>query len=81
MKLTPREKDKLMIYMAGIVARDRKERGLKLNYPEAIALIERAAAGGDADATVLRQGDRGDADDLRAAEPCLQVSPRVLDLG
>jgi len=39
MKLTPREKDKLMIYMAGVVARDRKERGLKLNYPEAVALI------------------------------------------
>jgi urease subunit gamma len=39
MNLTPREKDKLMIYMAAIVAKDRKERGLKLNYPEAIALI------------------------------------------
>jgi urease gamma subunit len=39
MNLTPREKDKLMIYMAAMVARDRKARGLKLNYPEAIALI------------------------------------------
>ncbi len=46
MKLTPREKDKLMIYMAGIVARDRKERGLKLNYPEAIALITSAVLEG-----------------------------------
>ena len=39
MKLTPREKDKLMISMAAYVARKRLERGLKLNYPEAIALI------------------------------------------
>ncbi|HVU10326.1 MAG TPA: urease subunit gamma [Phototrophicaceae bacterium] len=39
MDLTPREKDKLLIYMAALVARDRKARGLKLNYPEAIALI------------------------------------------
>jgi urease gamma subunit len=39
MNLTPREKDKLLIYMAAMVARDRKARGLKLNHPEAIALI------------------------------------------
>ncbi len=39
MNLTPREKDKLMIYVAAMVARDRRARGLKLNYPETIALI------------------------------------------
>ena len=39
MNLTPREKDKLLIAMAAIVARRRLERGVKLNYPEAIALI------------------------------------------
>ena len=39
MKLTPREKDKLMISMAAIVARKRLDRGIKINYPEAIALI------------------------------------------
>ena len=39
MKLSPREKDKLLISMAATVARNRKERGVKLNYPEAIALI------------------------------------------
>ncbi len=39
MHLTPREKDKLLIAMAAMVARRRLERGLKLNYPEAIALI------------------------------------------
>lgn len=39
MKLTPREKDKLLIAMAAMVARKRLERGVKLNYPETIALI------------------------------------------
>jgi urease subunit gamma len=39
MLLTPREKDKLLIAMAAIVARRRLERGLKLNHPEAVALI------------------------------------------
>ncbi len=39
MNLTPREKDKLLISMAAMVARRRRERNVKLNYPEAIALI------------------------------------------
>ena len=39
MHLTPREIDKLLIFMAAEVARRRRERGLKLNYPEAMALI------------------------------------------
>ena len=39
MDLTPREKDKLLVAMAAVVARRRLERGVKLNYPEAIALI------------------------------------------
>ena len=39
MQLTPREKDKLLVSMAAIVARRRLERGVKLNHPEAIALI------------------------------------------
>ena len=39
MNLTPREKDKLLIAMAAIVARKRLERGVKLNHPEAIALL------------------------------------------
>jgi urease subunit gamma len=37
--LTPREKDKLLVAMAAIVARRRLERGLKLNHPEAVALV------------------------------------------
>jgi len=39
MNLTPREKDKLLVSMAAMVARQRLERGVKLNHPEAIALI------------------------------------------
>ncbi len=38
MDLTPREKDKLQIFTAGLVAERRKARGLRLNYPEAVAL-------------------------------------------
>jgi urease subunit gamma len=39
MQLTPREKDKLLIAMAAMIARRRLERGVKLNHPEAVALI------------------------------------------
>ena len=39
MHLTPREQEKLMVFVAAEVARKRRARGLKLNYPEAIALI------------------------------------------
>jgi urease subunit gamma len=39
MNLTPREKDKLMIALAALVARGRLARGIKLNYPESVALI------------------------------------------
>lgn len=39
MRLSPREKDKLMLSVAAMVARRRLERGVKLNYPEAVALI------------------------------------------
>lgn len=39
MRLTPKEQEKLMLHMAGELAKQRKERGLKLNYPEAVALI------------------------------------------
>jgi urease subunit gamma len=39
MNLTPREKDKLLVALAAIIARKRLERGVKLNYPEAVALI------------------------------------------
>ena len=42
MKLTPREKDKLLIFTAALLAERRRARGLKLNYPEAVAFITAA---------------------------------------
>ena len=42
MELTPREKDKLLIFTAALLAERRRDKGLKLNYPEAIALISAA---------------------------------------
>ncbi len=49
MELTPREKDKLMLFTAGLVAERRLGRGLKLNYPEAVALISCAILEGARD--------------------------------
>ena len=62
MKLTPREKDKLLLAMAAMVARNRLERGVKLNHPEAIALIadfivERARDGRSV-AQLMQEGAR-----------------------
>lgn len=60
MNLTPREKDKLLIAMAAIVARRRLERGVKLNHPEAIALISdfvvEGARDGKSVADLMRDG-------------------------
>lgn len=49
MELTPREKDKLLTFTAGLVAERRKQRGLKLNYPEAVAYISAAILEGARD--------------------------------
>ncbi|WP_022978693.1 urease subunit gamma [Nevskia ramosa] len=49
MELSPREKDKLLIFTAGLVAERRKARGVKLNYPEAIAYISAAILEGARD--------------------------------
>ncbi len=49
MQLTPREKDKLLVAMAAEVARKRRARGVKLNHPEAIALITEAVVEGARD--------------------------------
>ena len=55
MNLTPREKDKLLIAMAAMVARRRCERGVKLNYPEAIALISDFVVEGARDGKTVAQ--------------------------
>jgi urease subunit gamma len=49
MDLTPREKDKLLLFTAALVAERRRARGLKLNYPEAVALISAAVMEGARD--------------------------------
>ena len=55
MNLTPREKDKLLISVAAMVARRRLERGVKLNYPEAIALISDFVVEGARDGATVAQ--------------------------
>jgi urease subunit gamma len=68
LELTPREKDKLLLFTAALVAERRKARGLKLNYPEAVALISAAILEGARDGrsvaelmsfgtTILARGD------------------------
>jgi urease subunit gamma len=49
MHLTPREKDKLLLFVAAELARQRRERGVKLNYPESVALISAAIMEGARD--------------------------------
>ncbi len=60
MRLTPREKDKLLISLAAMVARNRLQRGVKLNHPEAIALISdfvvEGARDGKSVATLMAEG-------------------------
>ncbi len=55
MQLTPREKDKLLIFTAGLLAERRKERGLKLNHPEAIAFISAAIMEGARDGKTVAE--------------------------
>ena len=68
MELTPREKDKLLIFTAALLAERRRARGLKLNYPEAVAFITAAILEGARDgrsvqdlmgygATILKRAD------------------------
>jgi urease subunit gamma len=55
MQLTPREKDKLLIFTAGLLAERRKARGLKLNHPEAIAFISAAILEGARDGRTVAE--------------------------
>ncbi len=55
MDLTPREKDKLLIFTAALVAERRRARGLKLNYPETVALITAAILEGARDGQSVAQ--------------------------
>ena len=55
MELSPREKDKLLLFTAALLAERRKARGLKLNYPEAIALISAAVLEGARDGRTVAE--------------------------
>lgn len=55
MELTPREKDKLLIFTASLLAERRRARGLKLNYPETVALISAAVMEGARDGKTVAQ--------------------------
>ncbi len=55
MELTPREKDKLLIFTAALLAERRRARGLKLNYPEAVALLSAAIMEGARDGKSVAQ--------------------------
>lgn len=55
MELTPREKDKLLIFTASLLAERRRDRGLKLNYPEAVAFISAAVMEGARDGKTVAQ--------------------------
>jgi len=55
MELTPREKDKLLVFTAALVAERRKARGLKLNYPESVAFISAAIMEGARDGRTVAE--------------------------
>src|SRR2546430_12293753 len=88
MNLTPREKDKLLISMAAMVARRRLERGVKLNHPEAVALITDFIVEGARDGKTVAQLMEAGAHGLARQEgvernpqmiPGLQVEAAVSD--
>jgi urease subunit gamma len=77
MNLSPREKDKLLISMAAMVARNRLLRGVKLNHPEAIALITdfvvEGARDGKAVADLMEEGAH-----VVTAEQCMAGVPEMI---
>lgn len=77
MNLTPREKDKLLVSVAAMVARGRLERGVKLNYPEAIALITDYVVEGARDGRSVADLMEAGATVVRA-EQCMDGIPEMI---
>ena len=77
MQLTPREKDKLLIAMAAMVARGRLARGVKLNHPEAIALITDYVVEGARDGLSVADLMQGGAHVIKA-EQCMEGVPEMI---
>lgn len=77
MNLTPREKDKLLIAMAAQVARNRLARGVKLNHPEAIALITDAVVEGARDGRSVAEMMEAGAQVI-ARDDCMEGVPEMI---
>ena len=80
MNLTPREKDKLLIAMAAEVARKRLKRGVKLNHPEAVALISDAVVEGARDGKTVAQLMQLGAKILKASQVMDGVAEMIHDV-
>ncbi len=77
MNLTPREKDKLLVAMAAIVARNRMARGIRLNHPEAVAIITDAVVEGARDGRSVADLMSYGAEILRAKD-CMDGVPAMI---
>jgi urease subunit gamma len=80
LNLTPREKDKLLIAMAANVARRRLDRGVKLNYPEAVALISDFVVEGARDGRTVSELMRDGAKVVKAAQVMEGVASMIHDV-
>jgi urease gamma subunit len=80
MNLTPREKDKLLIAMAAMVARRRLDRGVKLNHPEAVALITDFILEGARDGMSVAQLMQAGAHVLSRAQVMDGIAEMILDI-
>jgi len=80
MHLTPREKDKLLIAMAASVARRRLERGVKLNHPEAVALISDFVVEGARDGRSVADLMEAGASVLTRAQVMEGIAEMILDV-
>ncbi len=80
MNLTPREKDKLLIAMAAMVARRRLERGVRLNYPEAVALISDFVVEGARDGRTVAELMQGGAAVVTRAQVMEGVAEMIHDV-
>ncbi|MFC0813471.1 urease subunit gamma [Paracoccus panacisoli] len=78
MNLNPREKDKLLVAMAAMVARNRLARGVRLNHPEAIALIADFVVEGARDGRSVAELMEAGAQVVRA-EDCMEGIPAMIE--
>jgi len=78
--LTPREKDKLLVAMAAVVARRRLERGVKLNHPEAVALITDYVVEGARDGRSVAELMRDGATVLKRSQVMEGVAEMIADI-